>query len=202
MADPILKGNVLNTKVGPGWLLTGPDYDNLKCLGLTQDGITLSGELTTEEIEWDQIDDPLEYISKVNIKIETKLGEMTKENMGYVMLGGYVVYDPALEAEEEQEKDAGALFVMGSPSGKDPLDFAKILIIHPKKKPWADRSEDIVMEKAYPLTNLNMNWGKKDPRLLDVSFKAVVNTGPTGIERSFIMGDYAKIATLLDTEMP
>lgn len=198
MADPILKGNVLNTKVGPAWLLVGTTFDNLQCLGLTQGGITLSGEVETESIEWDQVDAKIEYISQVTTKVEAKLGEMTKANMAEIILGGYTLYDPADNAGTDAEKEKGAIFVMGSAVGTDPLSHAKILVIHPKSKPWSDRSEDIVMEKAYPLTTLNINYSKKDPRLMDVSFKAVVHTGSTGKQRSFVIGDYAKIATLLD----
>ena len=198
MADPIMKGDVKQTRVGPAWLLVGTTFDNLECLGLTQGGITLTGEVETEGVEWDQIDAKIEYISQMTTKVEAKLGEMTKANMAKVVLGGYTMYDPANNSGTDDEKEAGALFVMGSAVGTDPLSHAKILVIHPKNKPWSDRSEDIVMEKAYPLTTLNINYSKKDPRLMDVSFKAVVHTGATGKQRSFIIGDYAKIATLLD----
>jgi len=44
LADPILAGDILRTKIGPGWLLVGDNFANLKCLGLTQGGITLNGE--------------------------------------------------------------------------------------------------------------------------------------------------------------
>ena len=202
MADPVLKGDLGSVRIGPGWLLTGETFDTLKCLGLTQDGITLSVDTSTESIEWDQIDDPLEYISSRECRVTANLGEVTKANREEVILGGYVVYDPAFETEDEATKDKEALFVMGSASGRDPLEFAKILVIHPKKNPWSDRSEDIVMEKAYPITNLNEVWSKKDPRLMEASFKAVVHTGPTGVERSFVIGDYKKIKPLLDTPTP
>jgi hypothetical protein len=199
MADPVLAGNVLNTRIGPAWLLVGDTFDALKCLGLTQDGVTLSGEPETNEVEWDQIDSPIVNITQLPITIEANLGEMTKANMEEVILGGYRVFDPAFSAGTDDEQDKEALFVMGSLSDKDPLDFAKILIIHPKKNPWTNRSETIVFEKAYPLTGLNMQWGKTAPRLMNVSFRAVPYAGPTGVERTFVIGDYAKIEDLLDT---
>ena len=199
MADPILIGDILKTKIGPGWLLVGDDFDHLFCLGLTQGGIALTGEPETNEVEWDQIDSPLVTITQVPITIEASLGEITKEVMEMVIIGGFRVLDTSLPpGATEKEIDDEALFVMGSSSGQDPLDFAKILVIHPKKNPWADRSEDVIFERAYPLTGLNMQWGKTDPRLLNVSFRAVSKTGPTGVERVFIVGDYTKIPTLLD----
>ena len=199
MADPILAGDILKTKIGPGWLIIGETFDDLFCLGLTSGGITLTAEPETNEVEWDQIDSPLVTITQMPFTIEASLGEVTKEVMEMVIMGGYRVFDTSLApGATDKEKDDAALFVMGSSSGADPLDYAKILMIHPKKNPWEDRSEDVIFERAYPLTGLNMQWGKTDPRLVNVSFRAVSNTGPTGVERVMIIGDYAKIPTLLD----
>ena len=199
MSDPILAGDILKTKIGPGWLLVGNTFDELFCLGLTRGGINLKGEPQTNEIEWDQEDAPLATITQIPYTIEASLGEITKEVMEMVIMGGYRVFDESLPpTATDKEKDDAALFVMGSSSGANPLDFAKILVIHPKKNPWEDRSEDVIFERAYPLTGLNMQWGKTEPRLLNVSFRAVSKTGPTGRERVLIIGDYAKIATLLD----
>jgi hypothetical protein len=136
-------------------------------LGRTQEGgLSLNSEVQTVEVKADQTAGVMldKIISGYVVTAETNLLEMTKERWETIVGGAYGdIHTPAAGTSLVGYGTAKVFQSVRQYSGK--------LVLHPRRLPFADKSEDIRVHKCIP-TPSSINFSGTELQVMAVTFEA------------------------------
>lgn len=153
--------NVQNIKIGACNVF----YNGVH-LGHTKGGVTLSYERELAKISADQWGE-----SAVDYSLN---GQILRATVRLTETQVEVLAKAFPEGELVGANDGR--FTLGSNAGLRFADFAHQLVLHPIYNDADDASEDVVLHKAVPVDNVEIEYNNEDQRVIEVIFEALIDT--------------------------
>ena len=152
-------------------------------LGYTSNGVSIKVTVETQEIEVDQIIEPVdEIVTKRVITISAPLTDFSMANMQLAFPGATLVTDAG---DPNKQK-----LVISSVAGSSVRDNEGELRVHPIDKAASDKSKDFFVPCAAPLsTDIEISYTKNGLRTLPIEFKAYPSEETATEGQTIIYGD-------------
>lgn len=167
----------------------GPGASSEVALGHTSGGVSVKISMETQEIEVDQLLEPVdEIVTKRTITVGVPLVEFTPENLQMAFPGSTLVTD----ATDPTKKK----LLINSVSGQSTRDNAGALRLHPVSADGdSDKSKDFLFPAAAPVTtDLEITYTKDGLKTIPLEFKAYPSEEEETAGLSLIVGDPAATA--------
>lgn len=135
-------------------------------MGYTSGGARINTTQETQEVEVDQILDPIdEVVTKRTTQIEVPVISVNVETLQLAFPGAKI------EGSGNNRK-----LVLGSTTGSSLKTYAGELRLHPVEKDDSDKSEDWFFPAAAPVGNIDLSFTKGELRTVPLTFKAFPGT--------------------------
>lgn len=156
--------NAGNVRIGESTLtFNGAD------LGHTMGGVKFTYTPDTEDLKVDKYAGPIDIaLTKEDLVITAQLAEPVVDILKQVYFGGAY----ATGAGKKQIQ-------LGTTTGKLASTLAAGLLIHPRAKATSDESEDVLIFKAAPVDEVELNYEIDNQRVFEVKFRALVDENST-----------------------
>ena len=170
----------------------GPSAAEEVALGHTFGGVSIKVATETQEIEVDQLLEPVdEIITKRTTTISVPLAEYTLENLQMAFPGSELVTDATTSTKKK--------LIIKSVSGNSALDGAGELRLHPINATGdSDKSKDFLFPAAAPLTtDLEIAYTKDGLKTIPIEFKAYPSEAAATLGQVIVIGDPTAAAAVV-----
>lgn len=156
------------------------DGNGEQFLGYTMGGITFTFEREWMDLVADEYGNaPLDMaLTGQDLKIKAVLAEITTENVSRAIPEGSY-------AENGSDSKLGG----GRKSGLLASSVEATLRLHPRRYEPDERNEDIYVWKAVSYDNVELNYKADEQRVLEVTFRALVDESQPDGQKLFRIGD-------------